>query len=326
MKVIARRVGRRAISGAKESGSGRTGFSLVELLVVIAILTLLIALLLPAVQSARESARRANCASNMHNVAIAAANFENIRKRYVGHVETQKVYIPATGISSPVGRPWVYALLPYMEQEALFDEHKQYLGPGLDISATIPRLEMVLCPSNPDSSEAPLHFVLNAGQLDSPDGTGCTFDSSPKGNGVYTHMPDFTQQEVSQALVIDGTSTTLSISENIQARNWSDLSEKFVSFLWFDEYDETDPLKIHMAINKELGPGGETALDDTWARPSANHYGVVNVAFLDSHIRTLSEQIDYVVYAQLMTPNGRIAVGTNIGAQVRTYQLSSDDY
>lgn len=322
MRVISQETGHCSILHRTRRG----GFTLVELLVGIAIITLLIALLVPAVQAAREAARRTSCQHNMHNVGLASLRFENDHNRYVGHVETQKVQVPATNSSMPVGRPWVYALLPYMEQNAIYDAHADYLGPGLDIAEIIPRLEVVLCPSNMDSSDAPLHFVLNAGQLDHPDGTGCTIDSSPRGNGVFTHMPDFTKQEVSQALVKDGTSSTLAISENIQARNWSDLSERFVTFLWFDDYDDTDPAKIHMAINEELLIGGETALDDSWARPSANHPAVVNVAFLDNHVRTLSDQIDYVVYAQLMTPNGRIAYGTNIAAKVRDYQLNDKDY
>lgn len=299
----------------------RWGFTLVELLVVIAIIAILIALLLPAVQSARESARRTQCSSNMHNVSLAAFRFETEHRRYVGHVETQVVQ------GLPMGRPWVYALLPYMEQEALYKSHQNHLGPGLDLTQDLPRLEIVLCPSNMDvTSSTPLHFVLNAGQLDHPDGTGCTFDTSPRGNGVYTHMPDFTKQIVSQSWVKDGVSTTLAVSENIQARNWNDMTERYTTFLWFDEYDPSDVAKQHMAINIGLADGGDSALDDTWARPSSNHPSIVNVAFLDNHVRTISDQIDYVVYAQLMTPNGRIAVGDNIAAKVRAYQLDDKDY
>ncbi len=89
------------------------GFTLVELLVVIAIIGVLIALLLPAIQAAREAARRMQCASNLKQIGLAVHNFHDARKG-----------IPPMGLGNydPGGRPSLFVFLfPYMEQQNLYD-------------------------------------------------------------------------------------------------------------------------------------------------------------------------------------------------------------
>lgn len=91
----------------------RTGFTLVELLVVIAIIGILVALLLPAVQAAREAARRAKCQSNIKNIALALQNYHSARNRF-----------PKGYISSPEkveSWAWSTFVLPYLEEQAIYD-------------------------------------------------------------------------------------------------------------------------------------------------------------------------------------------------------------
>ena len=88
----------------------RHGFTLVELLVVITIIGILIALLLPAVQAAREAARRMQCGNNLKQIGLATQNFEST----YGH------FPPA--FTSGVGHAtWLVLILPYLEQQAAFD-------------------------------------------------------------------------------------------------------------------------------------------------------------------------------------------------------------
>ncbi len=152
-------------------------FTLVELLVVIAIIGVLVALLLPAVQAARESARRAQCVSNLHNMALAALNYHDAK----GHFPVDEDYsnfgpqqielTPGTQTRQPVTDPtraagklsgagWIVEVLPQLEQAALYAQFRPYLDKSwrmkLGINANEPQLrtalqsqpEILLCPSN----------------------------------------------------------------------------------------------------------------------------------------------------------------------------------
>src|SRR6266487_1639836 len=93
----------------------KRGFTLVELLVVIAIIGVLVALLLPAVQAARESARRTQCSNNLKQVVLAMTNY----------ADTNKSTFPVGEYNWGWGT-WLVGLLPYIEQKALFDNYKFY--------------------------------------------------------------------------------------------------------------------------------------------------------------------------------------------------------
>jgi prepilin-type N-terminal cleavage/methylation domain-containing protein len=95
----------------------RMGFTLVELLVVIAIIGILVALLLPAIQAAREAARRSQCQNHLHNIALACLNFESAAKRLpMGFVPTGPGAIESWG--------WGVFVLPQLEEQAIYDRLK----------------------------------------------------------------------------------------------------------------------------------------------------------------------------------------------------------
>jgi len=116
---------------------GRRGFTLIELLVVIAIIAVLISLLLPAVQQAREAARRTQCKNNLHQIGLALMNYEGTYNRFPpasnvpwGRKGGDDAHMDYTG---PFGPNWACALLPFIEQGALYDNSALNTFPGVII-------------------------------------------------------------------------------------------------------------------------------------------------------------------------------------------------
>lgn len=126
----------------------RQGFTLIELLVVIAIIAILVALLLPAVQSAREAARRMQCKSNLKQIALALHNYESSYRVWPAQSSQ-----PGSGAAYSAKRgSWFTAVLPYLELDGVFqsfDSNLHWHDPG-NSEAVNTRVPVLRCPSTPD--------------------------------------------------------------------------------------------------------------------------------------------------------------------------------
>jgi prepilin-type N-terminal cleavage/methylation domain-containing protein len=131
------------------------GFTLVEMLVVIAIMGILAGLLLPAIQAAREAARRGQCANNLKQIGVALYAYHNVHQVFPVNFGWPYATSPAPGIPDPgnsnsQGRSWLLGLLPYLDEQKLYDR-VQFNAPisnpsNTGVASTV--LQMYLCPSD----------------------------------------------------------------------------------------------------------------------------------------------------------------------------------
>ena len=198
----------------------RSAFTLVELLVVIAIIGILVGLLLPAVQSAREAARRMQCSNNLKQIALATHNYESSFKRFPG--------LTGSSSFSPQAR-----VLPFIEQANLQNliDFKQslFLGPAfaaqLNPAFAVPAGTVVptfLCPS--DAMEPRRQTTLFGGAQGNIAATNYMFSL---GSGTSTHYDDRYKTDgivwenswAKFADITDGTSNTVMLAETLIGDN-----------------------------------------------------------------------------------------------------------
>ncbi len=251
-------------------GHARRGFTLIELLVVIAIIGVLIALLLPAVQAAREAARRTQCLSNLRQMGIALH----------GYHDTTNVFPPggwvAGGTAGPRWIAWSALLLPYMEQQPLYQSINLNLAYDRPANSTAAStvLGVYLCPSSRLAEDrvsgrgACRYGGMYGERITSP-------NDPPKGAMVY-------DKTFSVAAIRDGTSQTLFIGED----------SAFSDGQWIYARNVFDQA---FAINK--APKFENDI-------RSEHPGGAQVVFGDGHARFLKEGMALSTLAALCTRAG----------------------
>ena len=195
------------------TGEKSTGFTLVELLVVIAIIGVLVALLLPAVQAAREAARRLQCTSNLKQIALAIHNYENAFQAY-----------PPAGVAwSTANYPnhsIVAFLLPYVEQQSVRDLYKMNVAwnHANNKAAIDVELPLMRCPTAPRSTKYGAdYYPCTDFYDDGPAMKACLAANIRPGNWEGMLIPQTKTQykaTITPADVRDGLSNTFLYFEN----------------------------------------------------------------------------------------------------------------
>jgi len=318
-----------------------SGFTLVELLVVIAIIGVLVALLLPAVQSAREAARRMQCQNNLKNIALADHSFHDAKGHFTeartGPDSTRKIALrPLRTTLERQGYSAFVQLLPYLEQQPLYDQFDLKTPDGLWPASELFGLSGEWHEDFPQREEAmavrPAIFVCaSSGDLshttilnwDIPPAVGnyavvaghrglifgqygvdaCMLKHNNTGIHLYGGGKAW-NSTVSTKKITDGTSNTISFGEVIDSHLEESSNIWTYCLRYLDTFRMTDvAMNTPPSIVGAPNPG-EPAWANINGAFASRHPGGAQFAYADGHVGFIAEDIDFDTYQQYSTIDG----------------------
>ena len=324
----------------------RRAFTLVELLVVIAIIGVLVALLLPAVQAARESARRNSCQNNLKQLSLAMHNYEDTFKTLPGGV----------GRWGCCWGTWQVRILPYIEQKALFDLYvnsdgndatatprARYADKANVENVTSKRIKALTCSSDlPNAPLAPaglppitnhnygvnygntnfFQTALNGTQFQGAPFVAYAGSTSDDGPATAAEAASFTRvygRPVRLAEITDGLSNTIMVGELIQGQRnalhgftWWGNGSGFVTFLGPNSRSPDVLIGGNcFAADARNPPCINTASSSLgrMAGARSRHPNGVQVGYCDGHIGFVTNNIAFATWNALGTAQGGEATG-----------------
>jgi prepilin-type N-terminal cleavage/methylation domain-containing protein len=309
-------------------------FTLVELLVVIAIIGVLVALLLPAIQAAREAARRNSCTNNLKQQGLALQMHHDVKKVLP---QGRNGNTPGPGTATaPLGVSWAFQLLPYMEQNAIYDSlvNTERVDSQANARAMRTPVDTFYCPSrrgpaadrdfdNDDQAPADEHRAVAAGgDYEGNAGIDRDYrkDSNESPERALQEGVIYTFSKVMLRQVSDGTATTFAIGEKY-------IPTEDELRLEADQFDEA---RLHYFQGDTAffsGDNVETIMSGTECglaprTPSmqlpapfteqcdphelkeqfgSQHPSICHFVFLDGHVQALSTDIDLVMLRRMST-------------------------
>lgn len=292
----------------------RRGFTLIELLVVIAIIGVLVSLILPAVQQAREAARRSQCKNNLKQIGVALHNYVDAHRVLPpGYVSL----FDASGNDTGPGWGWAAMLLPQLEQSPAYNAINFNVGieqPANQISR-LAVLPMLLCPSdNPASfwpamspdpvTGAPVSMICNVASANYVGMFG-TSEPGVDGEGLF-----FRNSRIRLSDITDGTSQTIAVGERshrLGEATWTGSVTGAV--LAGDPSDGIGRSRAEDGAGMVLGHIGEGVTPGNPAADANQFYSVhagggVHFLFADGHVSFINRSFDYHSYLALATRAG----------------------
>jgi prepilin-type N-terminal cleavage/methylation domain-containing protein/prepilin-type processing-associated H-X9-DG protein len=303
----------------------RRAFTLVELLVVIAIIGVLVALLLPAVQAAREAARRSQCQNNLKQLAIALHNHHDTNNEFpagqpLGYYSAN--WYTDVGNRDRDRSCWIGKTLKFFEQTAMSDEYEAYILPSPPPNHTCfapfaaLKIPTLVCPSDGNSPKiSSLGQGLHTNYIVCHGSTAATPSADPRGlklNGMF-----FGITKLRMSAVIDGLSNTAMVSEllvrqdtsqhDIRGRVWNSIHAG-TSFSTIYPPNSTigDNVQGYCVVSNSM-PCGTQSVVGAYTLARSHHPGGVNVAFGDGSVRFAVNTI---------APTTWLAMGTREGGEI----------
>jgi prepilin-type N-terminal cleavage/methylation domain-containing protein len=323
-----------------------TGFTLVELLVVVAIVGLLMAMLLPAVQLARETARRTSCINNLRQIGAAVHMYHD----YNGAFPPGGVS-PGPCCSNPSYTCWTIQILPFLEKKDLYDRYQQgesnewnarmgnlgFPHKVLDEDSKKPKIipyfmPIYSCPSDIDRntpivpSSGPAHDLQipympgsYRGMGGKSDGLSGWWDNNPRHKklprrwrGVF-HVVDAHLRPETFGSVTDGMSNTVMVGEySTRPSKSAGMSRRTFWAYTYGAYNRSDAVPETRTLLGDLDlctrAGGQGGEEPCYRAWGSFHTDLLNFLLCDASVRTFSITIDTKVFAESATIAGREVV------------------